>query len=226
MKGPHLYPMAHAHPQYVLTPRVYPQVSGLPTTLRCPHALGMVPRPGTHMRAQATSQVTSGAPMTTEVPPNHAPSNDGHCGCPAHAKACPHEKKGTTSHTPSMLSLTLDDMLGHHQYIPNPNRQAQSHQGLAWALQMHPLPFRNPAVQAQSQPRICPDMPHPQVHTWSHWTLHVRHMGQCTPTPPTRGHRTRPHCTMMPTPPTDAPIPPPQETNGACDPCTLEPLRP
>ena len=137
-------------------------------------------------------------PNNPKAPPNHAPSDDACCGCPAHTKACPHEKKGATSHTPSMPSLTLDNMLGHSQYIPDPNRQAQSHQGLAWALRMCPLPFQKLAVWAQSQPRICPDMPHPQVHTWSRWTLHVRHAGPCAPTPLTRGHQTQCHTMHQP----------------------------
>ena len=122
-------------------PKGVPPGLRLPATLRCPHASGTIPRPGTRTRAQATSQVTSGAPMTTEVPPNHAPSNDGHFGCLAHVKACPHEKKGATSHTPSMLSLTPNDMSGCHQYTPNPNEQAQSHRGLARCLRMRSPPL-------------------------------------------------------------------------------------
>ena len=143
-------------------PKGVPPGLRLPATLRCAHASGTVPRPGTRMRAQATSQVTSGAPMTTEVPPNHTPSNDGRFGCPAHTKACPHEKKGTPPTTCRAATSTP----------PTPTSRPSHTEDSPGAFGCAP-PFRNPAVPAQSQPRICPDTPHPQVHTWSRRTPHV-----------------------------------------------------
>ena len=167
-------------------PKGVPPGLRLPATLRCAHASGTVPRPGTRMRAQATSQVTSGAPMTTEVPPNHAPSNDGHFGCPVHTKACPHEKKGAPPTTCQAAPSTP----------PDPNEQAQSHRGLTWCLRTPAPPLSEPGCAG---PVTTKDTPR---------------------------HASPPSAHLEPSDAAYAPVPPPQKTHGARDPCTPEPLQP